>query len=78
MSLPQRRETMLGTSISFFNEIATEKINYDWDLFLIMASKKITLWKNTTSRDKTQSWIPRYLHWMEDTNSGRTPCRGPR
>jgi hypothetical protein len=28
MSLPQRRETMLVPSVSFFNELATEKRNY--------------------------------------------------
>jgi hypothetical protein len=36
------------------------------NLFLIMASKRIMLWKDTMSRDKTQSWLPRDLHWMEE------------
>jgi hypothetical protein len=27
-----------------------------------MASKRITLWKDTMSRDKTRSWLPRDLH----------------
>jgi hypothetical protein len=31
-SLPQRRETMLVASVSFFNELATEKRNYAHDL----------------------------------------------
>jgi hypothetical protein len=34
-SLPQRRETMLVTSVSFFNELATEKGNYDHSLCFI-------------------------------------------
>jgi hypothetical protein len=66
-SLPQRRETMLVAFVSFFNELATEKRNYACNLFLIMASKRIILWKENMSRDKTRSWLPRNLHWMEDT-----------
>jgi hypothetical protein len=42
-SLLQRREIVLVTSVSFFNEIATEKRNYARRLFLIMVSKRITL-----------------------------------
>jgi hypothetical protein len=53
---------MLMTSVSFFNKLATEKRNYAHRLFLIMASKRITLWKETMSREKTQSWLPRDLH----------------
>jgi hypothetical protein len=53
---------MLVTFVSFFNEIAIEKRNYSHNLFLIMALKRIMLWKGTMSRDKTQSWIPRDLH----------------
>jgi hypothetical protein len=34
-SLPQRRETMLMTSVSFFNDLATEKRNYAHDLCFI-------------------------------------------
>jgi hypothetical protein len=45
---------MLVTSASFFNDIATEKRNYAHDLFLIMVSKRIMIWKDTMSRDKTQ------------------------
>jgi hypothetical protein len=30
-----------------------------------MASKRIMLWKESMSRDKTRSWLPRDLHWME-------------
>jgi hypothetical protein len=77
-SLLQRRETMLVTSVSFFNELATEKRNYARGLFLIMASKRIMLWKDTMSRDKTRSWLPRDLHWMEENHSGRNTCRGSR
>jgi hypothetical protein len=64
------------TSISFFNEPATEKRNYAHRLFSIMASKRITLWKDTMSRDKTRSWLPRDLHWMEENHSRRDTCRG--
>jgi hypothetical protein len=45
-------------------------------LFLIMDSKRTMLWNDTMSRDKTRSWIPRGLHWKEETHSGRTPCQG--
>jgi hypothetical protein len=72
----EKRKTMLVTSVSFFNELATEKRNYARRLFLIMASKRITLWKDTMSRDKTWSWLPRDLHWMEENHSGRNTCRG--
>jgi hypothetical protein len=48
--------------VSFFNELATEKKKYAHDLLLIMASRRITLWKDTMSRDKTLSWLPRDLH----------------
>jgi hypothetical protein len=65
---------MLMTSVSFFNELSTEKRNYARDLFLIMASKRIILWKETMSRDKTWSWLPRDLHWMEEEFSGRNTC----
>jgi hypothetical protein len=47
-------------------------------LFLIMDSKRTMLWNDTMSRDKTRSWLPRGLHWKEETHSGRTPCRGSR
>jgi hypothetical protein len=63
-------------SVSFFNELAIEKRNYDRDFFLIMASKRIMLWKDTMSRDKTRSWIPRDLHRMEDNHSRRNTCQG--
>jgi hypothetical protein len=71
------RKTMLVTSVSFFNELSIEKRNYARRLSLIMASKRITLWKDTMSRDKTRSWIPRDIHWMEENYSGRNTCRGP-
>jgi hypothetical protein len=61
-----------------FNELAIEKRIYARRLSLIMASKRIMLWKETMSRDKTQSWIPRDLHWMEENHSGRNTCRGSR
>jgi hypothetical protein len=41
------------TSVSFFNKLATEKRNYARGLSLIIASKRIMLWKDTMSRDKT-------------------------
>jgi hypothetical protein len=47
---------MLMASVSFFNELATEKRNYARGFFLIMASERITLWKDTMSRDKNWSW----------------------
>jgi hypothetical protein len=50
---------MLRTYISFFNELATEKRNYARGCIWIRASKRIMLWKDTMSRDKTQSWLPR-------------------
>jgi hypothetical protein len=67
---------VLVTFVSFFNEISKEKRIYAHGLFLIMASKRIALWKDTTSRDKTRSWLPRDLHWMEEKHSGRNTCRG--
>jgi hypothetical protein len=39
-------------------------------LFLIMASKRTMLWKDTMSRDKTRSWLPR------EQCSGRKSCQG--
>jgi hypothetical protein len=45
-------------------------------LFLIMASKRIVLWKDTMSRDKTRSWLPRDIHLTEETHSGRTHVEG--
>jgi hypothetical protein len=74
MSLPQRKETMLVTSVSFFNELATERRNYACGFFLIMASKRMILWKDIMSRDKTWSWIPRDIRWMEDNHSRRNTC----
>jgi hypothetical protein len=56
-----RKRTMLRTSVSFFNELSTVKRNYARGCFLIMASKRIMLWKGTISRDKTQSGLPRDL-----------------
>jgi len=50
------------TSISFFNEISTKKRNYAHGPSLIMASRRITLWKDTMSREKTRSWLPRDIH----------------
>jgi hypothetical protein len=43
--LATERKTMLVTFVSFFNDISTEKRNYAHDLFLIMASKRIMIWK---------------------------------
>jgi hypothetical protein len=59
-------------SVSFFNELSTEKRNYARDLFFFndcMASKRIMLWKDTMSRDKTRSWLPRDLRRMEENHS---------
>jgi hypothetical protein len=44
---------MLKVSVSFFSELAIEKRNYARSFSLIMASKRIILWKDTMSRDKT-------------------------
>jgi hypothetical protein len=52
---------MLMAFVSFFNELFIEKITYARGLYLIMDSKRITLWKDNRSRDKTQSWLPRDL-----------------
>jgi hypothetical protein len=65
---------MVVTFVSFFNELATKKRNYACEIFLIKASKRITLWKDTISKDKTRSWLPRDLHWMEEECSGRKTC----
>jgi hypothetical protein len=68
MSLTQEKNYAHGFGfdpqivVSFFNELATEKRNYARGCFLIMDSKRITLWKYTMSRDKTWSWLPRDLH----------------
>jgi hypothetical protein len=70
------KKTMLKASVSFFNELATEKRNYACGSVLIMASKRIMLWKDTMSRHKTWSWIQRYLHLMEENFYGRNTCRG--
>jgi hypothetical protein len=67
---------MLRASISFFNELAIEKRNYAHGFIQIMACKRITLYKDTMSRDKTRSWLPRDLRWMEDNHSRRNACRG--
>jgi hypothetical protein len=65
---------MLRASVSFFNKLATEKINYACGFFLIIVFERITLWKDTMSRDKTQSWLLGYLRWMEDNHSRRNTC----
>jgi hypothetical protein len=50
-------------AFSFFNELATEKKTMLMTSLLIMASKRIMLWKEYMSRDKNaQSWLPRDLH----------------
>jgi hypothetical protein len=66
---------MLKASVSFFNELATEKRNYARGFIRIMASK-IMLGKGTMSMDKTWSWPPGDLHWMEDNHLRRNTCRG--
>jgi hypothetical protein len=67
---------MLKASVSFFNELATEKRNYAHGFIRIMASKRIILWKGTMSMEKTWSWPPGDLRWMEDDHSRRNTCRG--
>jgi hypothetical protein len=65
MSFPQRRKrikAMLKTYVSFFNKLSTEKKNYTQNLSLIMASKRIMLWKEYMSREKHQPWLPGDLH----------------
>jgi hypothetical protein len=52
---------MLIAFVSFFNEISTEKNNYDHNLSFIMASKRTILWKEYMSRDKRQPCLPRDL-----------------
>jgi hypothetical protein len=76
--LATERKNMLIAYVSFFNELSIEKINDARRFFLIMVSKIIMLWKETMSRDKTRSWLPRDLHWMEEQCSGRNTYRGPR
>jgi hypothetical protein len=56
--------------VSFFNELEIKK-PCSKSLFLIMDSKRTMLWKDTMSRDKTRSWLPRDLHLMEETHSGK-------
>jgi hypothetical protein len=56
------KKNMLKAYVSFFNEIATKNKNCARGLSLIMASKRITLWQDTMSRDKTRSWLPRDIH----------------
>ena len=50
------------TFVSFFNEIDTEMGTMLVAIILIMASKRIILWKEYMSRDKPQSWLPIYIH----------------
>jgi hypothetical protein len=69
---------MLRTSVSFFNELAIEKKNYAHGFVQIMASKRIMLGKGTMSMDKTWSWPPGDLRWMEDNHSRRDTCQGSR
>jgi hypothetical protein len=60
----------------FLTRLPQRSKNYPRNLFLIMDSKRTMLWNDTMSRDKTWSWLPRGLHWKEETHSGRTPCQG--
>jgi hypothetical protein len=72
------RKPCSKTFVSFFNEVASEMKKTILEVFLIMDSKRIMLRKETISREKTRSWLLRGLHLMEETHSGRTPCRGSR
>jgi hypothetical protein len=67
---------MLKASISFFNKLATEKRNYARSFVRIMDSKRIMLWKGTMSMEKTWSWPPRDLRWMEIITRERTHIEG--
>jgi hypothetical protein len=58
---------------SFFNELEIKK-TCSRMVLLIMTSKRMVLWKDTMSRDKTWSWTPRDLHLMEETHFGRNTC----
>jgi hypothetical protein len=62
----------------FLTRLLQRRKNYPRMNFLIMDSKRTMLWNDTMSRDKNRSWLPRGLHWKEETHSGRTPCRGSR
>jgi hypothetical protein len=61
MSFPQRKKTMLETSVSFFNELSIEKQNYARNLSFIMDSKRKMIWKEYISKDKCHSWLLGYL-----------------
>jgi hypothetical protein len=65
---------MLVASISFFNELDTEKRNYAHGFVEIMVLERIILWKGTMSMDNTCSWPPGDLHWMEGNHSRRNTC----
>jgi hypothetical protein len=67
---------MLRTSVSFFNELATEKRNYARGFFLIMASKRIMLWKGTMSRDKTGHGFQEIFAGWKIITLRRNTCRG--
>jgi hypothetical protein len=41
------KRTILKAFVSFFNQLAIENKNYARGFFLIMASKRIMLWKDT-------------------------------
>jgi hypothetical protein len=56
------RKNMLVTFVSFFDELSTDKKNCARDLFLIMASKRIIIWKEYMLRDKHKSWLPSDIH----------------
>jgi hypothetical protein len=59
------------TTVSFFNDLDTEMGTMLVDSILIMASKRIILWKEYMSRDKHRSWLPRYLRETEEQHYGR-------
>jgi hypothetical protein len=74
----QIRKSCSKTSVSFFNEVASEIKKNILGVFLSMDTKRTMLRKETMSRDKTWSWLPRGFHWKEETHFGRTPCRRSR
>jgi hypothetical protein len=69
--LATERKTMLKAFISFFNELSKERKNYARRLFLIMASKRMMLWKDTMSRDKTWSCFQEiFTGWKKNALEG--------
>jgi hypothetical protein len=60
-------------TVSLFNGLQMIK-PFSKLLFLIMASKRKIIWKDTMSRDKTRSWLPINLELTDETHFGRNTC----